>query len=120
MDHFAEDLKMQITQIKPWSEWQFVMLDPETKISFYLHLPPTVRNYAVLNDREVQTSASLLKSWPVVKESSSTTIFLTRKLYEPLLRSLLPNYRVLSSTPTLGEKLLNVDNKNAPVAFIPF
>jgi len=120
VDHFAEDLKMQITQIKPWSEWQFVMLDPETKISFYLHLPPTVRNYAVLNDREVQTSASLLKSWPVVKESSSTTIFLTRKLYEPLLRSLLPNYRVLSSTPTLGEKLLNVDNKNAPVAFIPF
>ncbi|MDR3491830.1 MAG: glycosyltransferase family 39 protein [Gammaproteobacteria bacterium] len=119
INSFAEDLKAQVLQIKPWSDWQFVMLDPEAKISFYLDLPPTTQNYAVLNSREAQTPESLLKSWPMLKQKNSTTIYITRKCYEPILRSLLPHYRVVSARPTLGERVLTIENSNAPVAFIP-
>jgi 4-amino-4-deoxy-L-arabinose transferase-like glycosyltransferase len=119
MTGFAAQLKTAVSETRPWSDWLFVMLDPESKTRFYLGLPPTVKNYAIQGKRDTQTAQSLTEAWPVLRESTTNTIYITRKLYEPVLRQLLPNYRVVEATATLGERLLHKQNPNAPVAFVP-
>lgn len=117
---FADTLKAEVTKTKPWSDWQFVMLDPESKSRFYLHLPPEVKNYSVKgSERKSQTAESLMESWPVLKNRDPNVIFITRKIYEPTLKTLLPNYQVIAANPTFGERVLKKKNINAPVAFIP-
>ncbi len=117
MTAFAGNVKQAVTQRKPWTEWQFVMLDPESKTRFYLELPPTVKNYALPGkERSVQTEASLLQAWPVLKDKQSNVIFVSRKLYEAELRNLLPNYTEVEA-PT--RHLFHKKNPNAPIAFVP-
>lgn len=117
---FADKLKQQeVVQRKPWSEWQFVMLDPESKIRFYLELPPTVKDYAVSGSRATQTEASLQQVWPVLAKKDPNVIFISRKMYETQLKNLLPNYTEVDASATLGERLLHKRNPNAPIAFVP-
>jgi 4-amino-4-deoxy-L-arabinose transferase-like glycosyltransferase len=117
---FAIDLKNQVTKVKPWQDWQVVMLDPESKTRFYLRLSPFVKNHNVSGKtRSEQTEASLLQAWPMLKDHNPNTIFISRKMYAPLLRNLLPGYDVVEARATLGEQILKIDNQNAPVAFIP-
>lgn len=116
---FAYDLKMEVNKIRPWSNWQFVMLDPESKSRFYLELSPQIKNHEIHGNRQMQTEVSLLEAWPILKNRNAETIFITRKIYKPLLKNLLPGYRIVEATPSLGEKLLKVDNFNSPIAFIP-
>jgi 4-amino-4-deoxy-L-arabinose transferase-like glycosyltransferase len=116
---FAEVLKSSAEDTKPWSEWNVVMLDPESKVRFYLQLPPTVQDYPILGaDRKEQTHQSLLEAWPMLKDKHSSMIYLTRKSYEPLLRNILPGYKVVEAPLTLGERVFQIENPNAPVAFI--
>lgn len=118
---FATALKAQVTTVKPWSDWQFVMLDPESKMRFYLQLSPQVKNYNMKGEgtRDEQTEMSLLQALPMLKNKTSDVIYITRKVYEPELKKILTNYVVVESTPSLGERILKINNKNAPVAFIP-
>jgi hypothetical protein len=118
MRGFAAELKERITIRKPWSDWQFVMLDPESKVRFYLDLPPTVKNYPAIGQRNAQTEQTLLQAWPMMQEKKTNVVFITRKMYEPLLRNILVDYQVIEAPKTLGERLLKIDNQNAPVAFL--
>lgn len=103
----------------PPTGWQFVMLDPESKVRFYLHLPPDVKNYEIRGKRSEQTEEILLQTWPVLKDQPKNVIIVSRKVYEPLLRSILRGYKVVEAPPSLGERALKIKNINAPVAFIP-
>jgi 4-amino-4-deoxy-L-arabinose transferase-like glycosyltransferase len=116
---FAADLKAKASQSKPWAAWQVILLDPEVKVGFYLQLPPTTRNYSVQGSRETQTTAALLQVWPVLSQPLANTIFISRELYLPLLKPLLPKYQLVEAKPSLGERLLGIKNENNPIAFIP-
>ena len=119
VNRFVTALKKEAVLIRPWSEWQFVMLDPESKVRFYLELPPTVKNYNIIGKRNQQTQASLLQAWPILKTRSNNIIFITRQQYEPLLRPLLKNYEIVEIPPSAMEKILKINRASAPVAFIP-
>lgn len=112
LSDFVSTLKEKATRIKPWSTWRFALLDPESKVRFYLDIPPDVKNESVLGKRSEQTTATLLKAWPILKTQPRGTIIVTRKLYEPLLHDVLKNYEVVSPQS-------KIKNPNTPVAFIP-
>jgi 4-amino-4-deoxy-L-arabinose transferase-like glycosyltransferase len=119
MNTFANQLKSAVTPIKPWAQWNFVMLDPESKVRFYLQLPPTLKNYAVDGaTRAQQSEASLLQAWPMLHNHPSDVIFITRRSYEPELRNILPGFKVVEAPPSFGERVLKIKNPNAPVAFV--
>jgi hypothetical protein len=99
--------------------WQFVLLDPESKVAFYMHLPPQVEYLGIAGDREMQTAETLTKMWPVLKDKPKDVIFISRKQYVPVLSQLLPGYRQVETPPTWGERLLHKSDANASVAFIP-
>lgn len=116
---FAQRFKNETLKEKPGSQWQFVMLDPESKARFYLQMPPQVKNIEVQGARDQQTEASLLKVWPMLHHANPNLIFISRKKYVPLLKNLLPNYRLVEANPNLGERVLKINNLDLPVAFIP-
>jgi 4-amino-4-deoxy-L-arabinose transferase-like glycosyltransferase len=116
---FADELKNTVDVRKPLQDWNIVMLDPESKIRFYLQLPPGVKDNAISgNSRKEQTHMSLLEAWPMLKGKHSDVIYITRRRYEPLLRNILPGYKVVETPLTLGERVLQIQNPNAPVAFV--
>lgn len=117
---FATDVMQHANQIKPWSQWNFVLLDPESKVRFYLDLPPETKNYAIPGDqRKLQTQSSLLTAWPFLRHPDPKTIYISRKLYEPILRGMLKHYEEVSARPGLGEKLVTKKDSNLSIAFIP-
>jgi 4-amino-4-deoxy-L-arabinose transferase-like glycosyltransferase len=116
---FAEKLQVEASQLKPWDSWQFFLLDPESKVAFYLHLPPAVNFFGVEGDREQQTTGSLLKIWPVLKERPKDVIFISRKHYAATLQQLLPDYQEVDAPPTLAERWSHQEDPNASIAFIP-
>jgi hypothetical protein len=120
MKYFATDVEADASKIKPWSNWHFVMLDPESKTRFYLHLPPTVKNYPMsVDNHTLHKTADLTQALPVLIEKEPGIIFITRKSYESVLKNMLPEYKVVEAKPTFGERLMNRQNMNAAVAFIP-
>ncbi len=121
MDEFTQAVTMRAEQIKPWSQWRFVMLDPESKVRFYLDLSPTIKNYSIPGAlREDVTVDTLLKEWPFLQNANSQTniIYISRKLYEPELKMILKNYTVIETHPGFMQKKLHKD-MNMPIAFIP-
>ncbi len=120
MENFAVAVK-QAAQQKPWSEWNFVMLDPESKTRFYLNLAPEVKNVSIVGDkRQNQTTESLLEKWPFLKNANqkSDTIFVSRKQYETELQGILQNYTVVEEKLGWGQKFMK-NNSNLSIAFIP-
>jgi 4-amino-4-deoxy-L-arabinose transferase-like glycosyltransferase len=115
---FVVTLQTEAAKKKPWNEWQFVMLDPESKIRFYLQVPLDVRNYNVQGLRNQQTRATLLAGWPMLKNKPKNTIFVTRMIYVPLLKEDFKDYEMIYIPQTWSEKLFT-KKENAPVAFIP-
>lgn len=116
---FAETLKASVNQIQPWSAWQVTLLDAESKIGFYLQLSPETKNYSVVGPRNRQTVATLLQSWPLINQPKTRVIYITRKAYEPFLKEVFKkDFQWLEASPSLGERLLKIENPNAPVAFI--
>jgi len=121
MDVFARTLREQTQTIKPWSEWDVVMLDPESKIRFYLNVSPDVKNYSIDGDqRAQQTTKSLLTAWPFLREANrkKNNIFISRRQYEKQLKNILTNYRVIEALPTYGERIFK-DYSNLTIAFVP-
>ncbi|HSW71772.1 MAG TPA: glycosyltransferase family 39 protein, partial [Gammaproteobacteria bacterium] len=117
--YFAEKLQSELNSMQTRETWQFVLLDPETKISFYLHLPPQVKFLGVNGDRELQTQNSLLEAWPQLRTKSKRVVFISRKRYKAELLQLLPHYHLLEAQKTLGERLFHLDDSEAAIAFIP-
>lgn len=117
--YFAQQLQAALPILKQEQTWQYVLLDPESKVGFYLHLPPQVKYLGVEGERDQLTLLSLLRMWPILSEKPKNVIFISRKRYQPLLQQLLQHYRVVESQKTYGERLLHLDDSDAAVAFIP-
>jgi 4-amino-4-deoxy-L-arabinose transferase-like glycosyltransferase len=119
LTHFADSVQSEAGKIKPWSAWHFVMLDPESKTRFYLHMPPTVKDYPMCaDDHTLPKTVDLSAVMPVLTEKEPGVIFVTRKRYEAALKNILPEYKVVEARQNLGERLLNRQNEDAAVAFI--
>jgi 4-amino-4-deoxy-L-arabinose transferase-like glycosyltransferase len=116
---FVLTLKAAATKLKPWSEWKFVMLDPESKVRFYLRLSPNIKNEGIIGKRESQVQADLLRTWPVLKEQPANTILISRKVYQPLLEKMLQNYEIIEAKRSLIQKFFKINDRNASIAFIP-
>lgn len=116
---------------KPWPEWKVVLLDPQTKVTFYMKLSPELHNYDTKEKidkseigedhrkNEVITQASLLKVWPILKRQPNDTILITRRAYVPYIADVLKNYTMVEAKPTYREMLLKKPGAERAVAFIP-
>lgn len=118
---FTQALKADAGQIKPWNEWKVFTLDAESKLNFYLSLPPTAGNVHVRGEdrfTHVPTEAELISMWPILKRQPNDVILVTRKLYAPMLRNILRDYREFEiSYPNMN--LSKEFALNIPVAYIP-
>ncbi len=124
-------VKAEANKIKPWSQWNIVLLDAETKLTFYMHLSPELQNFDTteeakwteadsdLRKHEVVTQESLLKVWPILKQQPKDSILITRRQYVPLIADLLQNYTMVEAEPTYFEEWFKKSNPKQPVAFIP-
>ncbi|HVE44362.1 MAG TPA: glycosyltransferase family 39 protein [Gammaproteobacteria bacterium] len=110
---FAAALKKEAVRIRPWDQWQVVMLDAESKLSFYLQLPPQTKNFDIKGDRNVQTAAQLQEAWPILAHKPARTIFVTRQRYAPLLREYFRGYKEVAVRSRFSEGV------DVPVAFVP-
>lgn len=118
VNRFAETLKKEAEKINPWSTWHIVMLDAESKLNFYLQLPPDVKNHHVRGGRERQTITTLLQAWPILTNKPAQTIFISRKCYKPLIQPYFTHYRIVEM-PSHNLPFLKNHNTNSPIAFIP-
>lgn len=118
MQRFAMEVKTIATSAAPWEAWDVVLLDGESKLQFYLKLPPVAKHYGIQGLRTQQTSQHLAEIWPIIKARPINTIFITRKLYEPLLKPYLVGYKVVEM-PAPSYSFLNKKPIDAPIAFIP-
>jgi hypothetical protein len=115
---FAVTLKKEATQVKPWRTWNVVLLDAESKVSFYLQLSPTIQNYPIKGSHGRQDLASLIRSWPIIKNKLTNTIFITRRLYAPLLQPYFLGYRLVE-LPSFSLPFGKKQDVDIPIAFIP-
>lgn len=116
---YATQLQTEVNKIKPWNQWDVVMLDAESKLDFYLRLPPTIKHLDVMGERYEQTAESLLETWPLLKDLPKNTIFISRKRYEPMLVRYFTEYTIIEmpiKNSLLGKKKPDLD---APIAFVP-
>jgi len=112
VERFATTLKLTAEKIKPWSHWKIVLLDPESKVRFYLNLPSNMPNYNLSGSvRGQQTTQSLLHAWPMLKKADqqADTIYITREQYQNQLQPLFKNYRIIKTSSSFA----------APIAFVP-
>ena len=89
-------------------------------MNFYLQAPPTISNYHIKGDtrHQLPTEAQLLSLWPLLSTKPPHTIFVSRKLYAPLLQNILTDYRLFEiKYPNAPFSAQNDTDK--PVAFIP-
>jgi 4-amino-4-deoxy-L-arabinose transferase-like glycosyltransferase len=114
---FAVALKREANKIMPWEAWKVVTLDSESKLNFYLQLPPDTKdNHITSSERQMQTAATLLKAWPILENKPKDTIFITRKIYGPLLQPFFVGYRKVEVP---SQSFLKKHDVNMPIAFIP-
>jgi 4-amino-4-deoxy-L-arabinose transferase-like glycosyltransferase len=118
-ERFALALKHEAEKQKPWSAWNVVMLDAETKLIFYLQLPPDTKFVGAEGDRTKQEEADLLKRWPDVTHPAPNTIIISRKLYAPVLDKALPGYRKISLPAESALPFIKHNEADMPVAYIP-
>lgn len=119
INRFAEEVKQQAQQMMPWQDWRVVMLDAESKLNFYLQLPPDTNSFDMQGERASLSSARLAKMWPIVQHKPEHTIFITRKLYANALQPFFTDYqRVELSTASTWSFLVANDN-DTPIAFMP-
>lgn len=122
INRFAVLLKNEANKVRPWPQWKIILLDAESKLNFYLQLPPNTERYEIgVNDlRENQTFSSIQKSWPILLKKPINTIFISRKLHAPLLQGFFEGYRMITVSTEPNFYSVKKDNDvNAPIAFIP-
>jgi len=120
VERFATALKHEASKTQPWQTWNVVMLDAQSKLNFYLQLPPHTPHLGVHGSkRQEQTAASLLKTWPVLQHKPDHTIFISRKAYASLLQPFFLGYRKVEVPMHSSWSFLKKPDQNAPIAFIP-
>jgi hypothetical protein len=120
IQHFTKAFESEINKNKSLKNYEIVLLDTQSKIKFYLKLPPTVKSFSLTSDKRknLNTTASMLAVWPVLTEKGNDKIFITRKLYAPMLKPILTEHRMFEvNYPIMS--YLNKTNMTIPVAFIP-
>lgn len=119
VSRFASLLQTEAEKVKPWKTWNIITLDSESKLNFYLRLPPSIKNYGIKGGRrDAQTAETLAQAWPVLENKPADTIFISRRLYKPLIQKYFVGYRLVEM-PAQNLPLLNKHEINAPIAFIP-
>lgn len=119
MPRFANMVQAEATAVQPWKQWQVLLLDADTKVNFYLSLPPTLSNPGVAGDRGQQTSATLLAQFPVLKHLPKDTIVITRETYLMALLPYFPGYRVVMLPASPLARWMDTTKDANPIAFIP-
>lgn len=121
VNKFAKSLKAEANKIRPWKQWNIVVLDAESKLNFYLQLPPDVMKYHIKgeNRSESFTENQLLAFWPSLKESDKKdTIFISRKLYARALKNILADYQMIEVS-YMNIPLFGRQDVDTPIAFLP-
>ncbi len=116
---FAATLQAHVAPIKPWAQWHIVLLDPESKLRFYLDLSPDIAMHNLTGTtRSTQTQQSLLKAWPFLADADkqTDTIYITRQRYAGMLQGILPHYHQVTAHKGL---LGHSKQSDQPVAFVP-
>lgn len=124
---FAQQVEKAATEIRPWSQWNIVTLDAESKIAFYINPTkpitllglPSATRAEQKRRRETYGAQELTQLWPIILEQRPDTIIISRKAY---LKKLIPyfrDYKIIIAQPTLGMRLLKQDDSAEPIAFIP-
>ncbi len=120
VNRFAVVVKKEASTIQPWNKWNVVMLDAESKLNFYLQLPPATPNYHINGEqRAVQTAETLKEVWPILENKPANTIFISRQLYASALQSYFVGYRMIELPTPSSWLLKKKPDGNAPIAFIP-
>lgn len=119
MPAFASLVKARAEAQQPWGQWRVSLLDAESKVNFYFNLPPSAKNNAVIGDRSVQTSASLLKRYPELAHLQVNTIYVTRASYLLQLLPYFKGYEVVVMPSSSWAQWLKLGNEGDPIAFIP-
>ncbi len=123
---FGAELQAQASKIRPWSDWQIVFLDARSKLTFYLNpakpvqilgLPDQGANH--LKIRANYTEKDFVKNWPMILQHKPDVIFVTRKMYLEKLKPYFKNYKIIIAPRSLGDRLLNINDQDATVAFVP-
>lgn len=117
--NFKEILNKEVSKIHPWSDWNFSLLDAQTKLTFYLKCRPNVKNYGIVGLRRDQTLETVKQTWTPLQSLPKNTIFVTRRLYEPILADIFKDYIVVEAEPTFLEKFFDKKDPEAPVAYVP-
>lgn len=117
---FASILRMEATKIKPWDTWNVILLDAESKLNFYLQLPPTTPDYQLKDNLyQSQEGVALAKAWPILVNKPKNTIFITRKLYQSALQPYFSGYRLVEIPEQSYLPLIMKHDTNVSIAFIP-
>lgn len=128
---FDAIVKKEANKIKPWADWKLVLLDAETKLTFYMNLSPDLQNFdtndehergdkdSSIKNHEIITRESLMKVWPILKQQPQDTILITRRAYVPLIADILKDYVMVEAGPTYAEEIFHKQSPKQPVAFIP-
>lgn len=110
---FAKELKTAATLLKPWENWDFVLLNADTKLNFYLRLKPTTLSYDLRNAESLEIVKKLLLDSP----NMPNTIFITRKNYLPLIGKYLTHDKVIFTSSDKLSRWFGQDNHS--IAFVP-
>lgn len=119
VSRFAGRLMHQAEKTHPWREWKVVMLDAESKLIYYLRLPPSVKNYDVHGNRKHQISRNLQKRWQLVKIRKPDTIIVSRKAYEKILDASFAGYTKMQMSAEQCLPFIKMHKDDMPIAYIP-
>lgn len=106
MHRFATALQHEAGKTKPWKDWKVIVVDADTKLNFYLQLPPTTMRYE---------GGDL----PSFNQQAPDTIYLARKSMAAVLQKELVNYRMFQLPAEYTFPGLKKTISDIPVAFIP-
>ncbi len=120
LQHFAQQLKSEAQVIQPWEKWEIVLLDAESKLKFYLQMPPDAAIYDLGKHPQVQLSTeSLSQRWPNIQAPHPNVIFISRSQYASLLQGLMPNYHLIYATTGPSKRHSKSQQPDIPIALIP-
>lgn len=114
---FIHQLRKTAEKIHPWQEWHIVLLDAESRLRFYLALPPDTRLHGIQGDqRSLQTPATLQKAWPfLAQHPARPTLYVSRAAFgKPLLQLLGPDWEAFPPG-----QMMNKNDPMHPIAFLP-
>ena len=89
-------------------------------MNFYLQLPPSAMKYHIkgIERGDLPSAVQMMSEWPLLKNKPDNAIFVSRKLYKPILQEILHDYR-LFEIHYPHSRFVKVNAADAPIAYIP-